>query len=319
MTFSCATLTEQRHRQRTCLFLSIALFISSFPFLSSFSPPLSCASNTFQLSRNNALTSNADGNQIKCNLAHLHSICTSSSLPLSFSVGLWNCQSMVNKADLIPAIASQTALSILGLTETWLHPEDSATPAALSNNFSFSHTPRQVRKRGGTGLLISNNWTYSTYTPLCNNYSLESHAITVTAPVKLHVVVIYCPPGQLGTFLEELDGLLSSFPKDGSPLMVFGDINVHLNKPYAANFHSLLASFDFKWLTTTSTHKSGSQLDLIYTRNCVADNILVKPLHTSDHYFIAFNLHLATSEPPTPLPFTFRRNFVPFHPHIFPL
>ncbi len=56
-------------------------------------------------------------------------------------MGLWNCQSAVNKADLIAAIASQTALSILGLTETWIHPEDSATPAALSNNFSFSHTP----------------------------------------------------------------------------------------------------------------------------------------------------------------------------------
>ncbi len=59
---------------------------------------------------------------------------------------------------------------------------------------------------------------------------------------------------------------------------------------------------------STSTHKSGSQLDLIYTRNCVADNILVKLLHTSDHYFITFNLHLATCEPPTPLPVTFRRN-----------
>ncbi len=166
-----------------------------------------------------------------------------SSLPLSFSMGPWNCQSAVNKADLIPAIASQTALSILGLTETWIRPEDLATPAALSNNFSFSHTPRPVRKGGGTGLLISNNWKYSTYTPLCNNHSLESHAITVTAPVKLHVVVIYCPTGQLGTFLEELGGLLSSLPEDGSPLIVFGDFNIHFDRPYAANFHSLLASF----------------------------------------------------------------------------
>ncbi len=146
---------------------------------------------------------------------------------------LWNCQSAVNKSDLIPAIAFQTALNILGLTETWIRSEVSATPAAHSNNF-FSH-PRQVRKGGGTGLLISNNWKYSTYTPLCNNHSLESHAISVTARVKLHVVVIYCPPGQLGTFLEELDGLLSSFPEDGSPLVVFGDFNINLDKPYAAN------------------------------------------------------------------------------------
>ncbi len=103
------------------------------------------------------------------NLAQLRSIFTSSSLPFSISMGLWYCQSAVNKADLITTIAFQTALSIVGLTETWIRPEDSATPAALSNNFSFSHTPRQVRKGGGTGLLISNNWKYSTYTPLCNN------------------------------------------------------------------------------------------------------------------------------------------------------
>ncbi len=91
-------------------------------------------------------------------------------------------------------------------------------------------------------------------------------------------------------------------------LVVFDDFNIHLDKLYAANFHSLLASFDLKRLTTTSTHKSDSQLDLIYTRNSVADNVLEKHLHTTDHYLITFNLLLATSEPPTPLPVTFSRN-----------
>ncbi len=56
--------------------------------------------------------------------------------------------------------------------------------------------------------------------------------------------------------------------EDGIPLLVFGDFNIHLDRPYATDFHSLLASFDLKRLTTTSTHKSGNQLDLIYTRNC---------------------------------------------------
>ncbi len=129
------------------------------------------------------------------------------------------------------------------------------------------------------------------------------------APIKLQIVVIYRPPGQiLAPFLEELDGLLSSFMEDGTPLLVFGDFNIHLEKPYATDFHSLLASFDLKRLTTTSTHKSGNQLDLIYTRDCTADNILVQPLHISDHFFIKFTLHFTTRVPPTPLPVTFRRN-----------
>ncbi len=70
-------------------------------------------------------------------------------------------------------------LSILGLTEIWIRPEDSATPAALSNNLSFSHTPRQVGRGGGTGLLISNNWKYSTHSPLCNYNSFESLSRTL--------------------------------------------------------------------------------------------------------------------------------------------
>ncbi len=70
-------------------------------------------------------------------------------------MALWNCQSAVNKVDFISAFSLQSTLSILGLTETWICPEDSATPAALSNNLSFSHTPRQVGRGGGTGLLRS--------------------------------------------------------------------------------------------------------------------------------------------------------------------
>ncbi len=48
--------------------------------------------------------------------------------------------------------------------------------------------------------------------------------------------------------------------EDGTPLLLFGDFNIHLEKPYATDFHSLLASFDLKRLTTTSTHKSGNNL-----------------------------------------------------------
>ncbi len=133
--------------------------------------------------------------------------------------------------------------------------------------------------------------------------------ITVTAPIKLQIVIIYRPLGQiLATFLEELDGLLSSFVEDGTPLLLFGDFNIQLDKHYATDFHSLLASFDLERLTTTSMHKSGNQLDLIYIRNCTANNILVEALNISDHFFIIFKLHFATCVPPTLLPVTFRRN-----------
>ncbi len=122
------------------------------------------------------------------NPTNLRSISTSSTAPLSFSVGLWTVSQLSTKLTL------QSTLSILALTETWIRPEDSATPTALYNNFSFSHTPRQVDRGGGSGLLISNNWKYSTHSPLFNYDSFESHVITVTAPIQLQIVVVYPPP-----------------------------------------------------------------------------------------------------------------------------
>ncbi|XP_051521680.1 uncharacterized protein LOC127422296 isoform X2 [Myxocyprinus asiaticus] len=154
----------------------------------------------------------------KRNPHNLRPLCTSAPATLSFSVGLWNCQSAVNKADFIPAFATQSTLSILALTETWIRPEDTATPAALSNNFSFSHTPRHT--------------------------------------------------GQPTNFLEELDVLLSSLPEDGRPLVVLGDFNIHQDKPQATELNTLLASFDLEKLHTTATHRSGNELDLIFTHNC---------------------------------------------------
>jgi len=111
-------------------------------------------------------------------------------------MGLWNCQSSVNKAVFIPAFASHSTLTMLGLTETWIRPE--ATPASLySITTSLSLTPLASRG-GGTALLISNNWKFSTLPSLCNNNSFEYHALTLTTPIKIHSVVIYRPPRSPG-------------------------------------------------------------------------------------------------------------------------
>ncbi len=66
-------------------------------------------------------------------------------------MALWNCQSAVNKADFISTFSLQSTLSILGLTETWIRPEDSATPAA-SLTISLSLTPHV--KLAGVGALV---------------------------------------------------------------------------------------------------------------------------------------------------------------------
>ncbi len=86
----------------------------------------------------------------------------------------------------------------MALTETWIKPEDNATPAALSNNFSFSHTPRLTGRGGGTGLLISNNWKFTHLPSLSINSSFESHSVTITRGANLS------PFGEIRRFLLEI-------------------------------------------------------------------------------------------------------------------
>ncbi len=131
------------------------------------------------------------------------------------------------KADFISSITSHSRLNLMALTETWIKPEDNATPAALSN--IFSPTPH---------------------------------------PLKINFVVVYPPPGPLVNFLEELDLLLSTFPEDGTALIILGDFNIHLDKPQAADFHTQLASFDLKRMLTMATHKSGNQLIMCWLLHC---------------------------------------------------
>ncbi len=169
-------------------------------------------------------------------------------------------------------------------------------------------SPPITGRDGGTRLLISNNWKFTPLSSVSINSSFESHSVTITYPLKINVVVVYRPPGPLVNFVEELDLLLSTFPEDGTPLVILGDFNIHLDKPRAADFHSLLASFDLKRVLTTATHKSVNQLVLIYTRHCSTHHVLVTLLHTSDHFLLTLNLNMIPDTTHTPPHVIYRRN-----------
>ena len=58
--------------------------------------------------------------------SNLSYLSRSSPPALSLSIGLWNCQCAVNKADFIPAFASHASLDACVLTETWIRPENNS-------------------------------------------------------------------------------------------------------------------------------------------------------------------------------------------------
>ncbi|KAI5098701.1 hypothetical protein C0J45_10840 [Silurus meridionalis] len=203
--------------------------------------------------------------------------------------GLWNCQSAVRKADFITGLASHYTFNFLALTETWISPQNTATPAALSSAYAFSHSPRETGRGGGTGLLLSRRWCF---TPLPLSHltisSFEFHAVSVTSPINLFIIVIYRPPGPLGDFLEEMDTLLSTFPSDGTPLTVLGDFNLPSDKLQSSCLLPFLNTFSLTFNSCPPTHKGGNVLDLVFTRPTPATDMTATPLPISDHHLVSF-------------------------------
>ncbi|KAK1802037.1 hypothetical protein P4O66_004369 [Electrophorus voltai] len=163
--------------------------------------------------------------------------------------GLWNCQSAVQKADFISALASLHSLHFLALTETWITPENSAALAALSSAFSFTHSPRRLGRGSGT----------------------------VCFPTKLLIIVIYRPPDSLDHFIDELDILLSHFPIAGNPFILLGDFNLPSDRLHSSCILLLLTGFDLTLNHSPPTHKAGNVLDLIFTHATTTSDISHPP------------------------------------------
>ena len=175
-------------------------------------------------------------------------------------------------------------------------------------NHTFSHTSHTSGRGGGTSLQISNKWKYNQLLPIAKYSSFQYHAILVTAPVNIFMVVVYRQPGQLGDFLDIQDTLLSSIPKHDYPIMVPGDMNIHLDSPNSSDFLTLMHLFERQLVCSPPTHKACKELDL--TRNCA---LSVTPLHFSDHYFIHVRVSLP-GRPTTSTPMvSFCRNLLPTH------
>ena len=75
-------------------------------------------------------------------------------------------------------------------------------------HYAFPHTSHLTGRGAGTGFVVSNDWKFTQLLPAHSYDLFEYHAIMITDPFKLYLVVIYHPQGQLGSFVYELDILL---------------------------------------------------------------------------------------------------------------
>uniref|UniRef100_A0AAY4ENN7 Reverse transcriptase domain-containing protein n=1 Tax=Denticeps clupeoides TaxID=299321 RepID=A0AAY4ENN7_9TELE len=137
--------------------------------------------------------------------------------------------------------------------------------------------------------------------------SFEFHTVSVSSPVNIILIVLYRPPGPLGTFIDELDTLLSTFSLE-TPLTLLGDFNLPSAQLQSSCLLPLLHSFSLTNSNISPTHKGGNVLDLVFSRPSPTSDLSSTPLHISDHHFLTFTLTVPTGSTTVPRPSFIRQN-----------
>jgi len=111
------------------------------------------------------------------------------------------------------------------------------------------------------------------------------------------------PDSPGGVFLDELSTALESLVVHGCPLVIGGDINVHVEDPtnaLAAGYVELLASMDLHQHIAGTTHVAGGTLDHVITHSDFSvDQLHVDPPGIiSDHSLITGSLPVDRCRPP---------------------
>ena len=153
----------------------------------------------------------------------------------------------------------------------------------------FKHLPRAGRRDGGIALLFRDELKL-TVNSLPTYESFETMMCTLTVvSTSVDIVVIYRPPNTcFNKFMEDFSLMLDELIFRPIPLLITGDLNIHLDNPALPNtkkFHELIASYGLLQKVSSPTHEKGHILDVLIIRNLEGhqySNIQVIP-GLSDH------------------------------------
>ena len=198
-----------------------------------------------------------------------------------------NARSIKNKSADFACYANSTGADIFAITESWLPERDMAHKAEITlPGYKLLEQQRVGRKGGGIALLL-NETINARKVDRVERRSFEfGEWILKYGSSKLRVIVIYCPPYSAArpvtssVFLDEFSVYLESVVMSPEPLLINGDLNIHVNvsrDPDGSRFLELLTSMGLEQHVDKPTHISGHTLDLIITR--CSDSLLgVRPI-----------------------------------------
>lgn len=211
-------------------------------------------------------------------------------------IGTVNARSMRDKAPSLSDLVLSGSLDILGITETWLSPKDTAACLAdiTPSGYSLHQIPRVGRSGGGVGLFISDSFSFSpinlpelqSFEAICGRVSNEKVSI------NLNILNLYRPPGSDSRFFDELQEVLSFLATLPQDLIVIGDFNLHVDVPsnQTTAFLDILSSFGLQQHVDFPTHIHGHSLDLFITsRTCSTVSVSLSD-RVSDHFTVIAEL-----------------------------
>lgn len=210
-----------------------------------------------------------------------------------------NCGSLGNKSREFQSFVTSHQLDIVCVGETWIPSVDTDTANLRPDGYRFKHCPRVSGRGGGVGFLYRDDLHLDFKTPVqFKSFEYMSGKIS-NSSAQLHIIVIYRAPGNsVRTFLEdEFPSLLDKSIYKRSPLVITGDLNIHLQDTQSSptrKFNNLIKSHALSQLVRGPTHNKGGTLDALIVRE--ADNKLILNLKVvqgiSDHSALSCKLRL---------------------------
>lgn len=222
-------------------------------------------------------------------------------------IGLLNARSVGNKCAAICDLVASNCLHLCAVVETWHDSaDDPSLIACAPPGYRFIE-----RARPRADNAVEN--TKTNHGGICLFYSSSVGARQVQLPVyvsKLEVlavfvhgarrnvlvVVLYWPSTATisNAFFDDLDDVLERSMAFACPVVILGDINVHLdvdNDPHTARFQSMLDSYGLIQNVKTPTH-GAHLLDVVITQSDYPAAIRVEPPALSDHSLIVATMNL---------------------------
>ena len=164
---------------------------------------------------------------------------------------------------------------IFAITETWLNTGDYDNFISLiPTGYRFLHSARDGRG-GGVGLLFKSLLPVKQTSKVYLDTFISFEAIECEVKVfsqSVSILSVYRPPPSSGNnlstklFMNEFSSLLESYITKSGSLVLAGHFNFHVDDTTdttAANFLSLLESFDLQQHVRSCTHRAGHTLDLV--------------------------------------------------------